>query len=208
MLNKEIFIKREVDPPHYCEWTKIASFTLFTQISQLHFVMRLGVSGWRLLSFSPSLYPAPQTPGCVGQIHGCRQKLHLQNVSRLKHIHIHWPPTHSWPVSPPCCSLHLGPPLYEPSEVFFLVLHYRFSLSLLPDCPAKVLQIWFVNKMRAFTSNCRPVLCDLVKSYAGWYDYFVFCFIKEGFYHLAFTGTGFTDVDVGMRDGRRHTSHT
>lgn len=75
MLNKEIFIKRNTAPTPPLRWMYNDCLT------RPYFTTAVGDKTY---SRSVSLFSTPQTPGCVGQIHGRHQKLYLQNVSRLK----------------------------------------------------------------------------------------------------------------------------
>lgn len=130
MLNKEIFIKRNIDPPYYSVWTEIASFTLLTQISQLQFVMRLTVRPCSiyLLTLFLSLCFLPLRHQVVwdrymGVIKSCIFKMY-----------------HDWSVffNPP-------PPL-SPLSPWFV-------FCLFPPAEAVILALWFVLSLFRFVSG-------------------------------------------------------
>lgn len=84
MLNKEIFIKRTPPPPlHWMHKDCLIYPDFTTTVCHKTYSTSL-LHSLTVCPLSVSLFSAPQTPGCVGQIHGRHQKLYLQNVPWLK----------------------------------------------------------------------------------------------------------------------------
>lgn len=83
MLNKEIFIKRTPPPLHWMHKDCLIYPDFTTTVCHKTYSTSL-LHSLTVCPLSVSLFSAPQTPGCVGQIHGRHQKLYLQNVPWLK----------------------------------------------------------------------------------------------------------------------------
>lgn len=136
MLNKEIFIKRNTAPlPITLNVQRLPHSPIFHNSCLTY-------------SSSVSLFSTPQTPGCVGQIHGRHQKLHLQNVSRLKRFSTPLtdpPPPYQNPNFPfgsfSVCTPTPSPPPVDALSLPFLLcfLCFQFSDDILAFSPSSPL---------------------------------------------------------------------
>lgn len=143
MLNKEIFIKRNIDPPspllHRVDkrLPHLLSSPRFHNNSLSWDLQHLSAPFTHSFSLSVSLFSAPQTPSCVGQIHGRHQKLYLQNVSWLKRISS---PAYFFPcLPPPPTEAVISAPPVRTFSVFNLsaVIISSLSASLLESSVCK-----------------------------------------------------------------------